>query len=205
MGRPASPDTGQHGGRTPSKGHAAVTPNVLAGKPVRVLKRFRPIMNALSISRAATLPLALAAAFPSTFAQTGTLKQTVVTATRSAALADELVSDLKVVDRKAIESSTARTLPELLARTAGLQMSSNGGMGKQSNVFIRGTESRHTILLVDGVRLGSATLGTPSWDSIPVEMIERIEILKGPASALYGSDGVGGVVQIFLRKGRDGF
>ena len=84
-------------------------------------------------------------------------------------------------------------------------MSANGGMGKQSSVFIRGTETRHTILLVDGVRLGSATAGTQSWESIPVEMIERIEVLKGPASALYGSDGVGGVVQVFLRKGRDGF
>ena len=59
--------------------------------------------------------------------------------------------------------------------------------------------------MVDGVRLSSATAGTQSWESIPVEMIERIEVLKGPASALYGSDGVGGVVQIFLRKGRDGF
>ena len=83
-------------------------------------------------------------------------------------------------------------------------MSANGSVGKTSSIFIRGAENRHTILLVDGVRLGSATSGTPSWDSIPVDMIERIEILKGPASALYGSEGVGGVVQIFLRKGRDG-
>jgi vitamin B12 transporter len=162
-------------------------------------------MNAIGISRAAALSLALAAAFPSSFAQTAALKETVVTATRTATRADELVSDLKVIDRQAIEASTARTLPELLARTAGLQMSANGGMGKTSSVFIRGTESRHTILMVDGVRLGSATAGTPTWESIPVEMIERIEVLKGPASALYGSDGVGGVVQIFLRKGRDGF
>jgi vitamin B12 transporter len=166
---------------------------------------FPSIMNAIRISRAAALPLALAAAFPSAFAQASPLKETVVTATRTATRADELVSDVKVIDREAIEASTARTLPELLARTAGLQMSANGGLGKQSSVFIRGAENRHTILLVDGVRLGSATAGTPSWDSIPVEMIERIEILKGPASALYGSDGVGGVVQIFLRKGRDGF
>jgi vitamin B12 transporter len=104
-----------------------------------------------------------------------------------------------------IEASTARTLPELLARTAGLQMSANGATGKTSSVFIRGTESRHTILLIDGVRFGSATAGTPSWDNIPVEMIERIEVLKGPASALYGSEGVGGVVQIFTRRGKQGF
>jgi vitamin B12 transporter len=110
-----------------------------------------------------------------------------------------------VVDRAAIEASTARTLPELLARTPGLQSSANGGRGKTSNVFIRGAEARHTILLVDGVRIGSATAGIPNWETIPVEMIERIEILKGPASALYGSDGVAGVVQVFTKKGTQGF
>lgn len=153
--------------------------------------------------RLAALPLALAAVLPA-FAQP-TLRESVVTATRAQTRADELVSDVTVIGRPQIEASTARTLAELLSRNAGLQMSANGGLGKQSSVFIRGTENRHTILLVDGVRLGSATSGTPSWDAIPVEMIDRIEILKGPASALYGSDGVGGVVQVFTRKGREGF
>ena len=150
--------------------------------------------------------LALAAAFPSLGgAQTPMLKESVVTATRSPTRADELVSEVKVIDRAAIEASTARTLPELLARSAGLQMAANGGRGKPSSVFIRGAENRHTILMIDGVRLSSATTGNPSWDNIPVEMIDRIEVLKGPASALYGSEGVGGVVQIFLRKGIEGF
>ncbi|MEO5670816.1 MAG: TonB-dependent receptor [Ramlibacter sp.] len=156
-------------------------------------------------SRTAATSLALAAAWPVAFAQTVQLKEAVVTATRSPTRADELVSDVTVIGREAIETSTARTLPELLARTAGLQVSSNGGMGKVSSVFIRGAENRHTIFLVDGVRLGSATAGNPSWDSIPIDMIERIEVLKGPASALYGSEGVSGVVQIFLRKGAEGF
>ncbi len=166
-------------------------------------------------ARLALLPLALAAAFPS-FSQisqaapaaatvVAALRETVVTATRNPTRSDELVSEVVVVNREAIEASTARTLPELLARTAGLQMSANGATGKTSSVFIRGTESRHTILLIDGVRYGSATAGTPSWDNIPVDMIERIEVLKGPASALYGSDGVGGVVQIFTRRGKTGF
>ncbi|HSH91718.1 MAG TPA: TonB-dependent receptor [Ramlibacter sp.] len=154
--------------------------------------------------RSFALSLALAAAFPSAFSQTS-LSGVVVTATRNPARADELVSDIKVIDRQAIEASTARSLPELLARVAGVQMSANGGIGKQSAVFVRGGENRHTILLVDGVRIASATAGTPTWESIPVEMIERIEVLKGPASALYGSDGVAGVVQVFLRKGREGF
>lgn len=153
-------------------------------------------------------PLALAAASSLSHAQTAApaaLKETVVTATRTATRADELVSDVRVIDREAIEAASARTLPELLSRTAGVQFSATGGRGKTSSVFIRGTENRHAILLVDGVRLGSATAGTPTWETIPIESIERIEVLKGPASALYGSEGVGGVVQVFTRKGREGF
>lgn len=155
--------------------------------------------------------LALGASLPLlTLAQTAipqpkALKETVVTATRSATRTDELVSDVVVVEREQIERSAGRTLPELLAREAGLQFSSNGGLGGTSNVYIRGTEARHTILLIDGVRYGSVSVGTPIWDNLPLDMIERIEVLKGPASSLYGSEGVGGVVQIFTRKGRTGF
>lgn len=144
----------------------------------------------------------LAAAHAQTVAPA--LPETVVTATRTPTRVDEVIADVVVIDRAQIEQMGNRTLPEILARTAGVQVSSNGGAGKQSSVFIRGTESRHTILLVDGVRYGSATAGTPAWDNIPVDMIDRIEVVKGPASALYGSDGVGGVVQVFMRKGEPG-
>lgn len=134
-----------------------------------------------------------------------TLAPTVVTATRIESRADEVLSDVMVVDRAAIESATARTLPELLAREAGLQFSANGGAGQGTSVYIRGTNGRHAVLLVDGVRVGSATAGTPVWENIPLEAIERIEILKGPASALYGADAAGGVVQVFTRPPREGF
>lgn len=137
-------------------------------------------------------------------AMTPTLRETLVTASRTQTRADELVSDTVVIDRAQIEQQANRTLPELLARVAGVQVSANGGFGKAGSVFIRGAEARHTLLLIDGVRYGSATLGTPVWDNIPLEMIDRIEVVKGPASALYGSDGVGGVVQIFTRKARPG-
>jgi vitamin B12 transporter len=157
-------------------------------------------------ARLCLLPLACCAMLPA-WSQTtvAALNDVVVTATRSATRADDLVSDVTVITRDTIDASTARTLPELLARAAGLQVSSSGGLGKTSSVFIRGAENRHTILLVDGVRLGSATTGNPTWDNIPVDMIERIEVLKGPASALYGSEGVGGVVQVFTRQGSQGF
>jgi len=137
-------------------------------------------------------------------AAAATLAETVVTATRAPARIDELVSDTVVIERAQIEQQASRTLPEILARMAGVQISANGGLGKGSSVYIRGAEARHTILLIDGVRYGSATLGTPVWDNIPVELIDRIEVVKGPGSALYGSDGVGGVVQIFTRKAAPG-
>ncbi len=133
------------------------------------------------------------------------LPETVVTATRMPTRTDALVSDVTVIERADLERMPGRTLTEVLARTAGVQMATNGGRGKSGNIFIRGAESRHTILLIDGVRYGSATLGTPVWSNLPIEAIERIEVLKGPASSLYGSDGVGGVVQIFTRKGQKGF
>ncbi|TAG32675.1 MAG: TonB-dependent receptor [Polaromonas sp.] len=158
-------------------------------------------------ARSTVLPLALAAAFPAAaqLQTTPQLKETVVSATRTPTRTDELVSDVAVINRAEIEKSAGRTLSEILARAPGVQFSANGGLGKNSSIFIRGTEARHTLLLIDGVRYGSATAGAPSWDNIPVDMIERIEVLKGPASALYGSEAVGGVVQIFLRKGAKGF
>lgn len=170
---------------------------------------------ALACLRPAALTLALASALPALAQQVApvllaqntrlpVMSETVVTATRVATRADQLTSEVVVVDREAIERSAGRTLPEVLARTASVQMSSNGGRGKNSSIFIRGAESRHTVLLIDGVRYGSATSGTPAWDNIPVDMIERIEVLKGPASALYGADAAGGVVQIFTRKGAKG-
>lgn len=156
--------------------------------------------------------MALAAAFSAVatqaFSQTqaaSQLKETVVSASRTPTRSDELVSDVTVINRAEIERSAGKTLSELLSRVPGVQLSANGGLGKSSDVNIRGSEARHTILLIDGVRYGSATLGTPVWDNIPLDMIERIEILKGPASALYGSEAVGGVVQIFMRKGAEGF
>ena len=208
----ASPDTGQRGGRGLVTAAAVSAPRVPAGKPAGADGLFENPMRNVHRVRAAALPVALAAAFPlhaQTVAQVtrppATLRETVITATRVETRADELVSEVQVIDRAEIEAATARTLTELLARAAGVQVVSNGGRGKNSNIFIRGTETRHTILLVDGVRVASATAGQPSWDLLPLELIDRIEVVKGPASALYGSDGVGGVVQIFTRRGREGF
>lgn len=160
----------------------------------------------ISTLRLALLPLALAAVFPS-FAQTQAapqLQDTVVTATRMATRADVLTSEVVVIERQEIERAAGRTLLELLAQSASIQFSANGGLGKLGSVSIRGTSPQHVLLLIDGARYGSASVGTPIWENLPLDMIERIEVLKGPASALYGADALGGVVQIFTRRGTKG-
>jgi vitamin B12 transporter len=128
----------------------------------------------------------------------------IVTASRTPQRVDQTLADVSVIERGDIESAGVQNLPQLLARQPGVQVSSNGGLGASSSVFMRGLESRHTLLLIDGVRYGSATLGTPSWENLPLSLIERIEIVRGPLSGLYGSDAVGGVIQIFTRQGEQG-
>lgn len=128
----------------------------------------------------------------------------VVTATRLPTRSNELLSDVSVLDRAEIEQAGHATLEQLLARQPGIEFSANGGSGSTTSVFIRGTEGGHALVLIDGLRVGSATLGTLSWSRIPLAQIERIEVLRGPASALYGSDAIGGVIQIFTKRGTEG-
>ncbi len=128
----------------------------------------------------------------------------VITATRTPTRVDETLAEVSVIDRAALDRAGGRTLAELLAQQPGVQFWSDGGLGKRSSVSLRGLESRHTLLLIDGVRVGSATVGAPAWESLPLAAIDRIEIVRGPLSGLYGSDAVGGVVQVFTRRGGQG-
>jgi vitamin B12 transporter len=128
----------------------------------------------------------------------------VVTATRTAQTVDETLAPVTIITRDDIERRQAKTVEELLNGLAGVGTSVSGGYGKTTSVYLRGTNDSHVVVLVDGVRLGSATLGTYSWEFLPIEQIERIEIVRGPRSSLYGPDAVGGVIQIFTRKGKEG-
>ncbi len=125
----------------------------------------------------------------------------VVTATRQPQRANELISDVTLIDREEIARAGQATAAEFLATQPGVQITENGSAGAASSVMLRGANAGHTLVLIDGVRQGSVTLGTASWSRLPLSQIDRIEILRGPASSLYGSDAIGGVVQIFTRRG----
>ena len=157
--------------------------------------------------RLAALPLALVAVFPS-FAQTNPLqlKETFVTATRTNQPIGDVVADVTLIDREVINRSGAAGLADILARVPGIEIARNGGVGNQTNIFTRGGESRHTVVLIDGVRVDSqSTSGGANWQAIPLAQIDRIEIVRGPTSAVYGSDAAAGVVQIFTKKGQGAF
>ena len=156
-----------------------------------------------TIMKKSIIASAVALAFASSaIAETSIeLADTVVTATRTPQPRESLVADVTVVDAETIERSGQMTLAELLQLQAGLEISNNGGAGKATNIFIRGTNSSHVLVLVDGLRSQSSTTGTTTFENIPLNQIERIEILRGPATSLYGQDAIGGVIQIFTKKG----
>ncbi len=133
------------------------------------------------------------------------LSETLVTATRSAQPLTDVVADVTVIDRETLQRSGATGIADVLSRVPGLSMARNGGPGSTTSLFVRGAESRFTAVLVDGVRVDSQSTGGAAWNAIPLAQIERIEIVRGPAAAVYGSDALGGVIQVFTRRGTTGF
>lgn len=139
---------------------------------------------------------------PTLFADdTLSLNPVVVTATRTPQTADDTLASVTVITREDIERQQVHSVAELLQGVQGISVSNNGGPGKVTSVFIRGAESDQTLVLIDGVKVGSAATGTFPFQDLPPEQIERIEIVRGPRSSLYGSEAIGGVIQIFTRKG----
>ncbi|MBK8814244.1 MAG: TonB-dependent receptor [Methylococcaceae bacterium] len=131
------------------------------------------------------------------------LPEMVVTATRTETPRNQLSAASTVYSRADIERLQAKTVPELLRGTLGVDMVQTAGDGQLSSLFMRGTNSSHVLVLVDGIKVGSATLGQTTFEFIPIDQIERVEIIRGPQSSLYGSEAIGGVIQIFTRKGGD--
>jgi len=129
----------------------------------------------------------------------------IVTATRTAQSADETLSSVTVIGREEIEHSPARDVAELLSKEAGISFARTGGPGAATSLYLRGGDSGHTLVLIDGVRAASATMGQFSWETLRPEQIERIEVVRGPRASLYGSDAISGVIHIFTRKTRGGY
>lgn len=127
--------------------------------------------------------------------------QIVVTAAREPQSLDQVLWSTDVLTRPQIESSQTLSFQDLLAQLPGVDIDNTGGLGKQTSLFVRGMNSEQTLLLVNGVQVGSATNGLPPIELIPVDQIERVEVVRGPLSTLYGSDAMGGVIQIFTRDG----
>ena len=128
----------------------------------------------------------------------------VVTATRQAVGATELLSDVTVIDQAQIQRAGQGSVADLLARQPGVQVASNGGPGTVSSFFVRGANSDQTKVLIDGVPINSIDASGSPLRFIALSDVERIEILRGPAATLYGADALGGVIQIFTRRGQQG-
>ncbi len=147
----------------------------------------------------AALSLLPLAAYPEQPIQVAMLDPVVVTPTLSSVTADASLSSVTVIDESTLRGQQVVEMRDVLRGQPGIDTYGNGSYGKISNVSIRGTSSNASLLMIEGVRLRSATTGAPAWEYLPPQMFERVEIVRGPRGSLYGSDAVGGVIQLFGR------
>ncbi|MFX3622002.1 MAG: TonB-dependent receptor plug domain-containing protein, partial [Acinetobacter radioresistens] len=140
---------------------------------------------------------------PAIFAEDTTisaqLDPIVVTASKSAEKASEVPARITIIEPEVLEQSPIASLPQLLQTDAAINMVQSGGYGQIASIFLRGGKSDQALILRDGVRLNSATSGTASLAFIDTTDIQQIEVLKGPASVLYGTDAISGVVQLISK------
>ncbi len=127
----------------------------------------------------------------------------VVTATREPQPVADVLAPVVIIDRATIERSLAPDVGDLLRFHAGLDLARNGGPGQATSLFIRGTESNHAVVMIDGVRINPGTIGGAALQNVAPELVERIEVVKGPRSTLYGTDAIGGVVNVITRRGAE--
>ena len=148
-----------------------------------------------------TLGVAITAALSlSVSAADQSIETITVTANKFEQSITNVLASVNVITRNDIETSNVRDLPTLLTTQVGFQVNPNGGFGQNAGVSLRGTGSGDTLILIDGVRTGSATLGQKALSNVPLNSIERIEIIKGSRAAIYGSDALAGVINIITRE-----
>ena len=126
--------------------------------------------------------------------------KTVVTASRYEQAQDDIIPSITVIDREDILNLQAISILDILSLQQGIDVARNGGNGTATSVFMRGTNSNHTLVLIDGMRVSSSFTGSFAWEHLPVSQIERIEIVRGTRVSYYGSDAIGGVINIITRK-----
>ena len=147
---------------------------------------------------------AIAAAVLSTFNAYATDEtvgpEVVITATRDPGASPNPAQDSTVIDRTAIEQSVSQSVPEVLANQAGVEIANNGSPLATTGIFIRGTKDAQTAVLIDGFRLVNPTDGSAPIEQLPLSMVERLEVIRGGASGMYGSGAIGGVIQLFTRN-----
>jgi len=156
--------------------------------------------NALAFAIASLALNAIAQETPQEIA--GPEDPIVVTATRTPTRYNRLIPDVSVVDRETMqEYGPQAPISDVLRNESGITVNTNGTMGTNTTVQIRGASNNQSILLIDGMRMSSVANGGPSWAYIPMQQIGRMEIVRGPTSSSYGSEAIGGVIQLFTRKG----
>src|SRR5690606_1274495 len=129
------------------------------------------------------------------------LDNIVVTASRTPQLEKDVIGDVTVIDKADLQKEGQNSVAEILAKQPGIQFSSNGGPQTTTSIFLRGAPSQHTQVLIDGIRINSLTTGVSNWNAIDPALIERIEVVRGASSSLYGSGAMAGVVNIITKKG----
>ena len=165
-------------------------------------------LNSVRLAPGVRSALAVACGLALSAAQTAwgaeeSLEPTVVTATREPQALRRVLADVSVITRQDIERQGSCAAADLLKFLPGFEIARTGGPASVTSVFLRGSESRHLLVLVDGVRMDTQSgAGGASWEAIPASQIDHIEVVRGPASAIYGSDAMAGVVQIFTRSGQ---
>ena len=127
-------------------------------------------------------------------------QKTVVTASRYEQAEDDIIPSVSIIDRQDILNLQANNILDILSLQQGIDVARSGGSGTQTSIFMRGTNSNHTLVLIDGMRVGSSFTGSFAWENLPVSQIERIEIVRGTRVSYYGSDAIGGVINIITRK-----
>jgi len=158
----------------------------------------------------AVLPLAIQAAEPqpespaATTAEATRLNPMVVTAALAPRTADETLSSVTVLDEATLRRQDPVSVTDLFRGQPGVDVNTSGSFGKSSSVYIRGTSNSQSLLMIDGIRLRSATLGEPAWQFLDPRLFQRAEIVRGPRGSLYGADAMGGVIQLFTPEGEAG-